>query len=77
MEPAHYPIVGGVLIDTLQDALGEAFTTEARNAWSGAFAQIAAIMSAEPEVMSVEKVDSPAKPSKADRVIQFPQAAAN
>ena len=28
--PDHYPIVGGVLIETLEEALGDAFTPEAR-----------------------------------------------
>ncbi len=50
VEPGHYPLVGGVLIDTLESALGDAFTPEAREAWSGAFQQIAAIMSAGPDV---------------------------
>jgi len=49
VEPEHYPLVGGVLIETLDAALGEAFTPATRAAWSGAFQQIAAIMSTEPE----------------------------
>jgi nitric oxide dioxygenase len=44
VEPEHYTLVGGVLIETLDDALGERFTDEVREAWSSAFQQISSIM---------------------------------
>lgn len=75
--PDHYPLVGGVLIETLETALGDGFSLEAREAWSGAFAQIAAIMSAEPEVMATNRKDQPQAAGEESRVVRFPQQAAN
>lgn len=40
----HYQIVGGVLIDTFDEVLGENFTDEVREAWNAAFRLIASIM---------------------------------
>ena len=77
VEPDHYPLVGGVLIETLENALGDAFTREARDAWSGAFAQIAAIMSAEPEVMAAASAERPQVPEDGHRVVRFPPQAVN
>lgn len=78
VEPDHYPVVGGVLIETLEEALGDAFTQEARAAWADAFAQIASIMSAETEVPSAKSAaDADKEPHAQDRVIRFPQQAAN
>ncbi len=75
--PDHYPIVGGVLIETLERALGDDFTQEARAAWADAFAQIAAIMSAEPEAPIPETNGPAEKPAAEERVVRFPQQAAN
>ncbi len=79
VEPDHYPVVGGVLIETLEHALADAFTGEARDAWAGAFAQIAAIMSAAPEVVatgSVQTADQPNAPEE-NRIVRFPRQATN
>lgn len=49
--PAHYDVVGAVLIETFQDQLGDTFTPELQAAWTVAYAHIAAQMvaaSAEP-----------------------------
>jgi nitric oxide dioxygenase len=42
--PAHYAVVGNVLIDTLADQLGNDFTTEMRAAWHTAYATLANTM---------------------------------
>lgn len=39
--PAHYPIVGLTLLETLGDALGEDFTPETRDAWAAAYGALA------------------------------------
>ncbi len=78
--PEHYPIVGGVLIETLEHALSEAFTAECREAWAGAFAQIATIMSAAPEVVSVCSSASSAHDAQdrtAEGIIRFPHHGVN
>ncbi len=36
-QAAHYPIVGQLLIQTFQDLLGDAFTTQMKAAWSQAY----------------------------------------
>ena len=33
VQDSHYPTVGGALLKTLEQGLGEAFTVEMRNAW--------------------------------------------
>lgn len=43
-QPAHYDVVGEVLLWTLQKGLGEAFTDEVREAWAEAFALLAGEM---------------------------------
>lgn len=40
----HYPTVGAALIWTLEKGLGDAFTTEAREAWTAAFALLSTVM---------------------------------
>ena len=37
VEPEHYPVVGGVLLETLKTALGEDFTQEVHGAWAAAY----------------------------------------
>lgn len=49
VRPEHYAVVGEALIGTLQQALGEAFTIEARRAWIDAYAHLAWIMIAAAE----------------------------
>ena len=49
--PAHYDVVGAVLIETFRDQLGDAFSPELQAAWTVAYAHVAALMvaaSAEP-----------------------------
>jgi nitric oxide dioxygenase len=41
---AHYDVVGAVLVETFEDQLGDAFTSELRAAWTVAYAHIAAQM---------------------------------
>jgi hemoglobin-like flavoprotein len=43
---SHYPIVGRVLLDTLQEVLGAAFTEDAKSAWAGFYGVVAASMMA-------------------------------
>jgi hemoglobin-like flavoprotein len=45
VDPEHYKVVGEVLIDTLDEVLGDDFTPEVRNAWLAAYRLIASIMS--------------------------------
>ena len=42
--PAHFDLVGGALLWTLEQGLGEAFTPEVHDAWAAAFGIIAAAM---------------------------------
>ena len=37
---AHFPIVGQALLDTLEKALGDAFTKETKEAWAGVYGVI-------------------------------------
>lgn len=45
--PSHYERVGEALIWTLEKGLGEAFTTETRNAWLSAYQTLTGVMIAE------------------------------
>jgi len=42
--PEHYPIVGSALLWTLEQALGNAFTTEVRDAWTSLYGMLATTM---------------------------------
>jgi hemoglobin-like flavoprotein len=44
VEPAMFATVGQALIDTLAVGLGDAFTTETRNAWVDAFGILSSVM---------------------------------
>jgi hemoglobin-like flavoprotein len=44
VEPEYYDVVGGVLIETLQEVLEEDFTVEVRNAWISAYGLISSSM---------------------------------
>ena len=44
VQPAHYAIVGQALLDTLEVGLGDAFTSEARAAWTEAYELLAGVM---------------------------------
>lgn len=44
VRPEHYPMMETALLSTLERALGPAFSSEAHEAWSCAFASWAAIM---------------------------------
>lgn len=44
VEPRHFDVVGAALLDTLAGGLGEAFTPQARTAWTGAYRTLAATM---------------------------------
>lgn len=44
VKPEDYEVVGGVLIETLQEGLGDDFTAEVREAWIAAFGLISSIM---------------------------------
>ncbi|MDN4590735.1 hemin receptor [Xenophilus aerolatus] len=43
-EPAHYPVVGQALLDTLERGLGPAFTPDVKAAWSEAYALLSGVM---------------------------------
>jgi nitric oxide dioxygenase len=43
-EPAHYPVVGQALLDTLERGLGAAFTPDVKAAWSEAYALLSGVM---------------------------------
>jgi nitric oxide dioxygenase len=42
--PEHYPVVGGVLLDTLEAALGDGFDAETRDAWRKTYDAVASAM---------------------------------
>lgn len=42
--PAHYPMVGNSLLQTLETHLGSSWTTEVKQAWIEAYEAIAALM---------------------------------
>src|SRR5712691_273438 len=42
--PEHYPIVGGVLLETFSDVLGDRWTPEYQDAWAQAYEAICTIM---------------------------------
>ena len=44
VEPHHYLIVGGALLDTLREGLGAAFTPEVETAWQTAYGLLTAVM---------------------------------
>ena len=44
VQAEHYPVVAAALIETLEDALGEDFTAETRQAWADAIDLIASAM---------------------------------
>ena len=55
VKAAHYATVGQALIDTLEVGLGDAFTREAREAWSEAYGILASVMlAAAAEVQATE-----------------------
>jgi methyl-accepting chemotaxis protein len=43
-EPAHYPVVGEVLIASMAEIAGDAWRPEYERAWAGAFAVVAGAM---------------------------------
>ncbi len=42
--PAHYPLVGNSLLKTLEQYAGDAWTTEVKDAWVGAYSAITELM---------------------------------
>lgn len=44
VRPAHYDSVGAALLWTLEQGLGDAFTTDSREAWAAAYATLASVM---------------------------------
>lgn len=44
VQDAHYPMVGGALLWTLEQGLGKAFTPDMRHAWAAAYGTLASIM---------------------------------
>jgi hemoglobin-like flavoprotein len=44
VQPSHYATVGQALLDTLALGLGDAFTPEARAAWTEAYELLAGVM---------------------------------
>ena len=46
-QPAHYPVVGGTLLWTLEKGLGEAWTSDVAAAWTAAYATLSTYMISE------------------------------
>jgi hemoglobin-like flavoprotein len=46
-EPAHYPVVGGALLWTLEKGLGEAWTPDVAAAWTSAYGTLSTYMISE------------------------------
>jgi nitric oxide dioxygenase len=53
-QPAHYTAMGGVLLATFVDQLGDAFTPELHDAWAAAYGTIAALMIEAQEAAALE-----------------------
>ena len=53
-EPAHYPVVGQVLIASMAEVAGDAWTPEYERAWSAAFDVVAAVMIEGAEAASLD-----------------------
>ena len=45
--PEHYPVVGGVLLWTLEKGLGEAWTSDVADAWTAAYGTLSGYMISE------------------------------
>ena len=43
-KPEHYPVVGSVLLWTLEKGLGDAWTTEVADAWTAAYSTLSGYM---------------------------------
>lgn len=56
-EPAHYPVVGQALLDTLERGLGAAFTPDVKAAWSEAYALLSGVM-----IEAQQQASTPAAP---------------
>ena len=46
-KPAHYPVVGGALLWTLEKGLGEAWTSDVADAWTTAYGTLSGYMISE------------------------------
>ena len=46
-KPAHYPVVGGALLWTLEQGLGEAWTPDVATAWTAAYGTLSGYMISE------------------------------
>ncbi len=46
-QPAHYPVVGGALLWTLEKGLGEAWTPDVADAWTTAYGTLSGYMISE------------------------------
>ena len=46
-KPEHYPVVGGVLLWTLEKGLGDAWTSEVADAWTAAYGTLSSYMISE------------------------------
>ena len=46
-KPAHYPVVGGALLWTLEKGLGEAWTSDVAAAWTAAYGTLSGYMISE------------------------------
>ena len=44
VKPGHYEVVGGALIWTLRNGLGDSFTKDVENAWAEAYGTLASVM---------------------------------
>jgi hemoglobin-like flavoprotein len=44
VEPVHYALVGNALLRTLEKGLGDDFTPELREAWTGAYGMLSGVM---------------------------------
>ncbi len=49
VQPAHYEVVGGALLDTLAATLGASFTPAHRRAWAGLYTRLSRCMQLVPE----------------------------
>jgi hemoglobin-like flavoprotein len=54
VQPDDYATVGGALLWTLEQGLGDAFTSEVRAAWAGAYGIVSSVMIAAAEQVETE-----------------------
>ncbi len=67
VQDSHYETVGAALIWTLEQGLGDAFTSDVENAWIAAYTILATTMKAAAAEVTLQTTPVPAQTHSADR----------